>query len=371
MHMRALLTPKHLLVALVLAGFCTSAWGGRVADLYAAEVPMPEGSGALAGAFEKALAEVLVKVTGRRYVATDESVMEKFADPSALVQQYRIDPDGKVWILFDRTALKRILDQAGQPVWGEERPTTLVWLIIDEGRGEREILASGPGDDAASSSRWNRLRRSQNTEDAIRGILQTTAVQRGIPIILPLVDSEEITSISISAVWGGFAESLLDASARYGAEVVLVGRARVPSLERVRVRWTLMLDGERYDWESDLAGGPNELADFLAARLATSIDASRRIFLQVFGVDNLSDYGRVSNYVGGLDVVEGFTVDRVAENQVIFSLHVRGDANRLKRSIALRRVLQIVEDRPEGNGDNRPTFNVVAESLHYQLVPER
>jgi hypothetical protein len=180
-------------------------------------------------------------------------------------------------------------------------------------------------------------------------------------------------------VWGGFAESLLEPSARYGVNVVLVGRARVPSfemaqapsLEMARVRWTLLLDDERYDWESDLAGGLNELADFLAARLATSIDASRRILLQVRGVGDLDDYGRVSNYIGGLDVVEGFAVDRVAENEVIFSLNVRGDMNRLKRAIALRRVLRIVEDRPDVDGDSQPMFNVAAESLLYQLVPKR
>jgi hypothetical protein len=366
--MRAILTPKHFLLTLMTLGFFVSASAGRVDDLYAAQVPLPGGaSSALPEAFDTALAEILVKVTGRRGMAADEEVMNGIGDASALVQQYRIDPGGQVWVLFDRAAIRQKLDQAGQPVWGEERPTTLMWMILDEGLGEREILPAGANEVTASTAQ-NRRRRNMSTGETVRDIVVTTANQRAIPMILPLVDSEEIASIPISEVWGGFVESLLDASDRYGADAVLIGRARLPSVEKARVRWTLLLDGERFDWESDIAGGPNELADFFAARLATSIGASRRIFLRIDGVDNLRDYGRVSQYIGALDVVEGYTVDRVTDDEVIFSLTVRGDVRRLQRTIALRRVLQTAEEQLVID-DDRPAFNVAAESLHYRLTP--
>ena len=73
-----------------------------------------------------------LKVTGRADVVGDESVMSAFANPAAFVQQYRMDPGSVVWVLFDRAAIKRVLDRGGQPVWGEERPATLVWLVIDD-----------------------------------------------------------------------------------------------------------------------------------------------------------------------------------------------------------------------------------------------
>jgi hypothetical protein len=368
--MHALLTPKYLLVLLILAAFSSGAWAGRIDDLYSAEVSLPGGaSSGLPEAFDAALAEVLVKVTGRRGVAADEEVMKRFENASTLVQQYRIDPGGMVWILFDGAAIKRILDRAGQPVWGEERPITLVWMIMDAGQGEREILASGPGDgEIFATPAWRR--KDASTEALVREILVTTAKQRAVPVMLPLVDSEDVTSISVSEVWGGFVESLVAASARYGSDAILVGRARLPSVEGARVRWTLLLDEDRVDWESDIAGGPNELADFFAARLATSIDASRRIMLRVGGVDSLNDYGRVSGYIGALDVVEGFTVDRVFEDEVIFALTVRGDVNRLRRAIGLRRVLQTVDDEFGVNDEHRPAFNVAIESLYYRLSPE-
>jgi hypothetical protein len=363
--MRALLTPKHFIALLIFAVISGGASAGRVDGLYAAQVPLPGGSSALPEAFETALAEVLVKVTGRRGITGDEEVMSRFGSATALVQQYRIDPGDGVWILFDRAAIKRILDEAGQPVWGEERPATLVWLIMDEGRGEREILASGMDEADGSSKR----RRNMSTEETVREILVTTANQRAVPVILPLVDSTEIATVLVSEIWGGFIESVLYTSERYAADAVLVGRARLPSVERARVRWTLLLDGDRVDWESDIAGGPNELADFYAARLATSIGAARRILLRIGGVDSLSDYGRVSKYIGALDVVEGYTVDRILNDEVIFSLTVRGDVDRLKRTISMRRVLQIADDGPRIEDENRPAFNVAAESLSYWLVP--
>jgi len=356
-------------IMMILA--CASASGARVENLYAVEVELPAGAtAALEKAFDMALRQVLVKVTGRRSVGADETVISSFGDTAALVQQYRIDPAGTVWVLFDSVAVKRTLDQLGQPVWGEERPATLVWLVMDAGSGKREILAAGSNlVDTVEAVDTVANDRIAANEASVREILETSANARAVPLMLPLVDSTELTSISVSDVWGGFTESLLDASARYDADAVLVGRARVFSRERIEVRWTLLLDDERYDWDGDVASGPDNLADFFAARLARSAGMHGQILLQVDGVNSLDAYGRLSAYLTALEVVEDFAVNRVAESEVLFSLSVRGDVDLLMRTIALRRVLQLVEEpvdaaRPGGFpdlGSNTP-------ELRYQLI---
>ena len=355
-----------LLLILVTPG----AWAARVENLYAVEVERPAGSTkALDDAFDKALRQVLVRVTGRQSVAEDAAVVNAFGDPAALVQQYRIDPAGAVWVSFDQIAIKRVLDQLGQPVWGEERPATLVWLVMDAGSGKREFLAAGSNltDTGAQIGRDSNDRIAAN-ETLVREILEDSAAARGVPLILPLVDSAELTSISVSDVWGGFTESLLDASKRYGADAVLVGRARVFSSRRIEVRWTLLMDAERYDWEGDVASGPGNLADFFAARLARSAGPERQILLQVNGVDDLDDYGRLSAYLAALEIVDNFSVHRVAGSEVFFSLSVRGDVDLLMRIIALRRVLQPIDDQ----GDNRlgsfPDLGNDRPDLRYQLI---
>jgi len=355
-----------LLVILAAPG----AWGARVENLYAVEVERPAGSTkALDDAFDTALRQVLVRVTGRQSVSNDAAVVNAFGDPAALVQQYRIDPAGAVWVSFDQIAIKRVLDQLGQPVWGEERPATLVWLVMDAGSGKREFLAAGSNltDTGAQSDRDSNDRIAAN-ETIVREILEDSAEARGVPLMLPLVDSAELTSISVSDVWGGFTESLLDASKRYGADAVLVGRARVFSRNRIEVRWTLLMDAERYDWEGNVASGPNNLADFFAARLARSAGPERQILLQVNGVDDLDDYGRLNAYLAALEIVDNFSVNRVAGSEVFFSLSVRGDVDLLMRIIALRRVLQPIDDQGDNRLGSLPDLGNDRPDLRYQLI---
>lgn len=372
MHMRTLQTLKLFLICLILIFISSGALGARVEGLYTAEVDLPGGSsGALPRAFDDALGQVLVKVTGRTFTAADPAVIDSFGDSSVLVQQYRITPGDKVWVLFDQIAVKRILDRLGQPIWGEERPSTLVWLILDAGEGERTILASD-SDVRNQDDFPDQVQDSQIAlqEDSVRDELQNAADQRGTPIFLPLVDTEELTMISVSEVWGGFSESLVDASLRYGADAVLVGRVRLSSRGPAEVRWTLLLERERFDWDGDVASGPNELANFFAARLATSSGSSRRVLLEVGGIESLDDYGRISNYLSALDVIEDYSVNRVSDNNVIFSLSVRGDVERLARTIALRSVLEAVDERIQVNVGEENIQDIAAQRVRYHLVPE-
>lgn len=372
-HMNSLHLTLRVLICLWFTGQIPGAGAARVTDLYAAQVPSEGGvTSGLSGSFDNALRTVLLKVTGHRGVTADPAVMNQFAAADSYVEQYRTNPDGTIWVRFDQVALRRVLDGLGQPVWGEERPLTLVWLVMDYGSGTRDILAAGSGverepDLFATPSPAGDPER----QVAVREILQTTAAERGLPVILPLVDSEELAVVSISDVWGGFTESLVLASRRYGVDALLVGRARVRSVENAQVRWTLMLGEERFDWDGDIASGPDHIADFFAARLATSSSASGQMRLRVDGVNSLDDYGRLSRYLSALDVIEEYSVDEVTDQTMVFSLLVRGDADRLMRSIALRQVLQPIDDSQGGVISPAPSDDPIANrasSLHYALI---
>lgn len=332
-----------LLPAICAAGliFCAApALGATVADLYSARVPNVARD-ELDSAFRAGLGQILVKVTGRRDVALDQSVQGAFANPSSLVQQYRIDGEGDLWVTFDRVALKRILDSIGQPIWGDDRPSTLVWMVIDSGAGRREILPAAPDIDGDENGfAPTRSDRASRTARAIRDTLLTSARQRGLPIVLPLVDSEDLSRVSASDLWAGFSDTIRQASSRYGADAVLIGRATARSSGTARVRWTLLSAGTSSSWTGSVAAGPERLADELAARLATSRSGSRQVLLRIDGVDSLDAYGRVTNYLQNLSLVESLAVASVTGNALVFELDVRGDAERLTSALALRNVLQ-------------------------------
>ncbi|MBT8443910.1 MAG: DUF2066 domain-containing protein, partial [Gammaproteobacteria bacterium] len=272
------------LLAVTVAG--APAHAARVDNLYAAEVPMQSGSRGLQNSFDAALSQVLVKVTGQRAAGANPEMAAALGDASRYVQQYRINAGNEIWVRFDEVALRRALDGVGASLWGAERPATLVWLVIDDGSGRRRLLGAERAADPATDDPTLAL-----AEDAqlvrVREQLLAAADERGIPLLLPLADAEELASIRLRDVWGGFTESLEEASKRYSPDAVLVGRARSATFGELEVRWTLLLVDERFNWDGDLASGPDDVADFFAGRLATSAGSSSEILLSVEDVNSL------------------------------------------------------------------------------------
>jgi len=311
----------------------------RVEGLYTAEAPLSgESAAALNDAFADALGQVLVKVTGRREIAQDQELLERIGNPRALVEQFRLDRPGRVRARFDRVALKHKLDQASQPIWGSDRPETLLWLAIDRGQGRREML--GP-----PSGMFQSPTLSPDTQpgpmdpDFLRRRLLQVAAARGVPLLFPLLDSQDLAAVSIADIWGGFTEPVRTASQRYGADAVLIGRARLFDAGPPLVHWTLLLGSERFEWNGDMAEGPQGLADRLASTLATSVTGTEQIKLSVSGIDTLSQYAAVATYLKAMAIIQSCAVHRVSTETVVFELTVRGDRNRLARTLALRHML--------------------------------
>ena len=332
-------TPLRILILVAICGLASSAFAARVDNLYATEVPFTSGQQDLQAAFISALEQVLVKTTGRTDIIRDEGIRARFSDPDRFVQQYRIQPDGEIWVRFDEIALKRELDAAGAPVWGSERPQTLIWLLMDYGLGQLEVVSRGPV--TADSGREPVAATTPMLNAAgVRDALLGAAADRGLPIVLPEMDISEQMSVSTADVWSGVTESLVGVSRRYAPDAIMVGRGHLAADGQAEVNWTLLLDVDRFDWNSDVVSGPNELADFFAARLATSSGSSRQLTISIEGVESLNDYGRLSDYLSGLDNVDQYSVDQVSGQQILFTLQMRGDADQLVRSIALQRVLR-------------------------------
>ena len=79
---------------------------------------------------------VLIRVTGRR-TADEDPRCAAGLKRSSLRATDRAAADGQVWVAFDGPAIERWLTQNGQPLWGRERPTTLVLLAVSSGQSGR------------------------------------------------------------------------------------------------------------------------------------------------------------------------------------------------------------------------------------------
>ena len=330
---------KSRLTILLLVIVAAPVWAVEVPSLYTAQVPLDqEQDNPRAAAYEMALADVIVRVSGAELANDPEMLELLFPDPSAYIVQFRPGEDDTLWVSFDGEAIERVLRQAGQTVWGSDRPLTLVWLAVDWGQGEREIVgADDPmrGRDDARSIDRNRLLR-QRVLDA--------AERRGLPVALPLLDTIDRQNLSFSDIWGGFDEALLGASERYEADAVLVGRVRPASAQRNR--WSFYLGGEERSWNGEPELVINAVADLLAAEFAISGTAiPEDVQLTVAGINSVQSFGAVENVLSNLSVVERFAIVEVHGDRVKFRVTAVGGMDRLRRALRFNGLIE------QNNGD--------------------
>ena len=325
----------------LLALICVIAFGTagavEVTSLYTAQVPLDqEQDNPQAFAHKTALAQVLLRVSGSEVVNDTDLFDALFPDPSAWVVQLRPGPDDTLFVSFDGDALEEALKGAGQKVWGSDRPLTLVWLAVDWGQGEREIIG------ATDADRNPDEQRSINRNKLLRERMLTFAENRGLPIAFPLLDSEDLGEVTFSDIWGGFDERVLEASARYDVTSVLIGRVRADSGQRPR--WSWHFAGEQQNWAGEPEVIISQVTDSLAAEFAIGGDEPlRRVDLHVSGVNSVYAYGAVNDVLDNLNVVDRFSVSGVEGDRLSFIVAAHGGALRLAR--ALRVAGLIEEDR--------------------------
>lgn len=325
-----------LAAGLALLVSAPPAESARVEGLYEAEAELTAGRDE---AFRAALGKVLVRIMGRRDAAGRPEIGELLDNAAAYAQQFRQPAPNRLWVAFDGAALERELGRLGQPLWGPERPSTLLWIAVDAGGGKRFVVASGA---------------ELREEGEIRAEVLGAAAERGIPVVFPLMDAEDRARASFAEVWGGFEDSILAASERYGVDAVLVGRLTAGDMGHGR--WTLYGPDGAERWSGGVPDSVGRLADRFAARFAVvTSGAGRFIQVAVSGVETVEDYGRVSTFLGRLTAIESVSVESVERDRVVFRVAVRGEAAALDEAVRLGGVL-------------RPDRENLAHDLNYRVA---
>ncbi len=324
----------QLATGLVALCLCVAATAVEMSALYTVEVPLdPDIPDAQILAYQTALSEVLVRVTGTTAIAESEQIAELFPDPGGYVLQYRSGTDNTLVVSFDGAAIENVLRRAGAPIWGSDRPLTLIWIAVDWGQGEREIVA------ADDPQRVSGDARSIDRNRLLRERVAAVASRRGIPVLFPLLDIEDLENISFSDIWGGFDDLLLQASSRYGADSVLVGRIRTESLQMNR--WTWYLGDERVNWNGETGEMINLLADSLAARFVVdSRSPMETIRLTISGIGSVDAFGQVQRFVENLRVIDEIMIDTVAGDRIVYKVRIQGGMERLQRALELSNILE-------------------------------
>ncbi len=348
---------------LAVSSWPPDARAAEVRDLYRAEAPVQsQEPAAREQAFRAALEAVLIKVTGSRDIAGQPAAEPLLASASNYVQQFGYRNRGAgtaLDVVFDSAAVDAALTDANLPVWVDERPAVLAWLAVQS--GDKRYLVD---DD----------RRKKATRIVLR-----TAARRGIPVLFPLLDMEDRARVNVADVLGGFDENVIQASARYEADAVVITRVTQSGENNWRADWQLRYGGEASgrsfggaSMAAVLTDGVHFVADTLAQRLAViaTASASGGLVISVEGVDSLEDYARLRTYLDNLALVKGYRIDSVEPGYASFRLQVSGDPADVERLIALGNVLE--EAPPPQRAPSAPNRAVVATgqelpALHFRM----
>jgi uncharacterized protein len=294
--------------ALLLAGL--AAQSQSIGDLYTVSVPY---SGDNESAFRMAMRDVLVRVTGQPNAPELANLAPLVAQASRYVTSFRRAAGNQLTVSFNGTAIENAIDASGLAVWGNERPVTLVWLVLDRGGGRRALVSSS--DSSAEKAR-----------------VEAAAARRGLPVVWP--DAGDDLVRAMQQAWSGDHAELVDAARRYGADGVLVGRARQGGEGAYDVDWSFAAADLSGSSAGELEAGPDLAAERYAGVYA-SHGATQRTeqIVTVTGVGSLEAYASAIRTLTRLAPVRGVSVDEVTPDAVSFRLTVRGDVESLNQAI--------------------------------------
>lgn len=198
---------------LLLAGGVQAA---EVNDFYLVRLPV-SGAQLTDAQRSEALDDMLIRYSGLRELPASsalQSAQQQAGRYIAQTQTRNENGEKTADVSFEPAAVQHLAQTLGLPVWNHDRPAIMLWLVDNRGNnsaGERRIMLD-------------------QEYSAAREQLRQVAMERGIPLLLPLGDLEDNMAVSASDVYGNFINPIAAASLRYQPDAVLVASLNNDSL---------------------------------------------------------------------------------------------------------------------------------------------
>jgi hypothetical protein len=312
-------------------------------DLYRTEVVLDQAAdNADAKARVEGMKEVIVRASGDRSAASNQVVQKALKQSGQYLTQIsygQLDGAQSLKMGFSAPHIRSLLSQAQLPVWPSARANLLVWLV-EESQADRNIV-------------W------EHSDSAVLEQMKQEAKKRGLPVTVPVGDFDDITGVSVSDLWGGFATPVGQASQRYPVDAVLVIKAQGNSL-----RWTLYdqkpatvgvtrqapLSGSNNG--SDAASKMvNQISDYYAKKSAVVVasESSETIKVRFTELNDAVGFFTLENKLKKLSSVASLDIVKIQGSQVTFNIHLLSSQAEFEQEV--RRVapvsqLESVVDQP-------------------------
>jgi len=225
----------------------------------------------------------------------------------------------ELWARFDPQAVDKALIQGGQGTWGQGRPNVVVWVLDGS-----TIVADNPNAPIVSSMRQE-------------------ARQRGLPLIIPLMDLTDQKQVSGFDIRTLFLPALQSASQRYGAHAMLIGVINSADVG-VKSQWTLVFDNNSMPFQETAdtpqqagAAAVGRATTLLAQQLAylPSVGGGGQMRVVVSGVTSLTNLKQVETLIKAVPGVGSLQLDGVRGNLVGFRVPYAGAVADLQQALTV------------------------------------
>lgn len=325
-----------------------------IEDLYDAKIAVEDQTQRTQNtAFSLALKKVMVKVRGNRDLLANPKIKSALTKATGYVRSYSYEKQASQLYLvinFDPQRVESVIRSAGFPVWDKRRPETIIWLAIKPQEDSTRQIAT----------------LSEFPEVYQR--LRVRAAQRGITLMFPLWDLDDIQTLGVYDVWGGFSTQISKASERYAVPSILSARLYPASTQlsdanpnkAVEPQW--IADWTMIEGGGLLAGQVQddsllEMADALIDTLADQLSlkyaidlaqfdrADSKVQIVVNNIDSLNYYSLALKSLENMSVVNNVTLIKQQGSRATFELDLLGDVEDLTNALKLdSKIRPVVDD---------------------------
>ncbi|MXW52568.1 MAG: DUF2066 domain-containing protein [Gammaproteobacteria bacterium] len=292
--------------------------------LYDVEVEVPTRSPAIAeNAIQRALKICLMRVSGLDEIEESDVIRSALEEPSAYLLQYRFetvtDPTGNekdvLEANFDKKLIMELTQRARLPIWPADRPSILMWMSIR----------------SASSSSMLRTGNSEGVRIAQR------ARDRGVELVLPLMDLTDRQLLNASSIDGKFWLDVREASARYSAELTLAVSSHQNIFGDARLYVTVWFQDHRESWiidkvESEAAGivALDHAVDFLTDRFSIDRAIQHILSIEVSNIDTIHSYSELLRYLERQEFIDRLEVASYHDGVIELEIYTPSAAERFE-----------------------------------------
>lgn len=337
----------------------------RVAHLYRAAVPVAsQAETDRDQGFRTALEQVLIKVSGLEHVILNERFVDRIPSPLGLVQTfgYRDNVD---WlneqsqrqkvpavdsvnvmsssparylleVTFAAAQVDKQMQRLGLPVWGDTRPSVLVWILVEQ-QGLRQLIGTGD-------------------MYGLADLLQEDAQRRGLPLFLPSADLQDLVAIKMNDVAAMKPDSVSEANLRYQPDAHVILRVIQSGGENWNATWLTVLKEESASGQVQEATLTRivsalgaDMAEYLSTRYAVlkplgdtgGISAGSELLFEVDRIDSFENFIALQQHLESLPPLSSVAIEKIEGPKVFCRVQLGGTRQQLFEHIELSGLMQL------------------------------